>query len=203
MCDGQSEEPQARGKLIGLDRRELLLDHANGDKEAFAELMSIYRAPVYTYLVRLGIEGAARDDLFQEVFIKIHCAASAYDPAFALVPWIYTIVANTARSFYRKERIRGLSGESIEMEASQEPASDEKLAARETALWLQAALKKLPFDQREVLLLCSTGSLQQEDVGKILNMPHNTVKTNLRRARMSLAKALMQRNARISSEAAR
>ena len=43
-----------------------LLRHIAGEQGAFAELVSRYRAPVYSYLARCGIDPADRDDLFQD-----------------------------------------------------------------------------------------------------------------------------------------
>ena len=57
-------------------------------------LVSRYRAAVYSYLVRCGVAEADRDDLFQEIFIRIHRAASRYRPDCPLHPWLFTIVAN-------------------------------------------------------------------------------------------------------------
>ena len=62
------------------DERELLLRHLGGEPGAFADLVSRYRAPVYSYLLRCGVAEPDRDDLFQEIFIRIHRSASRYRP---------------------------------------------------------------------------------------------------------------------------
>jgi RNA polymerase sigma-70 factor (ECF subfamily) len=66
---------------------------------------------------------------------------------------------------------------------------------RETLGWLEQALLALPPTQREVLLLTSVVGLRQQDVAQFLNLPLNTVKTHLRRARLALAAGLADRNA--------
>ena len=48
-------------------------------------------------------------------------------------------------------------------------------------------IAQLPLAQREVLILAAVEGFQQSEVSRILDMPLNTVKTNLRRARMTLA----------------
>jgi RNA polymerase sigma-70 factor (ECF subfamily) len=65
----------------------------------------------------------------------------------------------------------------------------------ETLAWLAQALPGLPLDQREVLLLGSVGGLRLQDIATVLDTPLNTVKTLMRRARMSLAKALAEHGA--------
>ncbi len=52
----------------------------------------------------------------------------------------------------------------------------------------------LPPMQREVLLLTAVVGLRQLDVAQSLNLPLNTVKTHLRRARLALAAGLAERN---------
>ena len=75
-----------------------LVAHRDGDSEAFAKLVQRYRRPVFGYLVHGGVPESDRDDLFQEIFIKIHQRADQYDAARPLHPWLFTVVANTVRS---------------------------------------------------------------------------------------------------------
>jgi len=191
MTEGSGE---STGEVVGLDRRELLIRHAAGDKAAFSELMESYRAPVYTYLIRCGVPPASRDDLFQEIFIKIHLGASSYTPEKPLANWLFTIVANTTRSFFRKEKVRALLGGKATSGERTAASPDELLEAKETAGFVGEALQKLPFKQRQILLLCTTAGLSQEEVADMLGLPLNTIKTCLRRARLFLASSLANKN---------
>ena len=70
--------PEPKIHAVRADERQLLLRHREGDPEAFGALVKEYRGPVYAYLTRCGIETDLRDDLFQDIFIKIHRAAASY-----------------------------------------------------------------------------------------------------------------------------
>ena len=183
-------------RVVRPDERQLLLRHREGDAEAFAELVAEYRAPVYSYLARCGVDPSDRDDLFQEVFIKIHRAADSYDPERPLHPWVFTIVSNTVRSHLRKRRVRqlvfGTSGDAAGAQDVADPAPDgeRRTAARETAAVVQRELAGLRLVQREVVLLACVEKLPQKDIAAVLGIPVNTVKTHLRRARLALAGAL-------------
>src|SRR5687768_12742063 len=96
------------GPVVMLEERRLLSRHLEGDQQAFTELVRAYRSPVYGYLVRCGVAESARDDLFQEVFLKIHGAAKSYTPERDLKPWLFTIVANTVRSHFRRKKIEAM-----------------------------------------------------------------------------------------------
>ncbi len=194
--------PEDPGRAVTADERELLLRHRQGEDGAFAELVARYRAPVYGYLVRCGVEPAARDDLFQEIFLKIHHAAWSYAPERSLHPWLFTIVANAVRSHARKRRVRRLVfpiGDASERE-SPLPDGQQLLEAQETAHWLDRALERLPQVQREVVLLCCVENLPQAEVAHMLSLRVNTVKTHLRRARLALARALGHRQPRRQPE---
>jgi RNA polymerase sigma-70 factor (ECF subfamily) len=180
-----------------VNERELLLLHRDGDPAAFPRLLAAYRRPVYSYLIRCGVPESDRDDLFQDVFIKIHAAAGRYDAARPLHPWLFTIVANTVRTYHRKNRVRDLVFTApAESEPRSMQADSEKLAAaRQTAAWLEREIEKLPLAQQEVLILTCIENLPQREVAEILGLPVNTVKTHLRRARQGLIRKLTVRNA--------
>jgi RNA polymerase sigma-70 factor (ECF subfamily) len=183
--------------MVRLEERDLLVRHRKGDPDAFAELMECYRAPVYGYLVRCVAEPEAREDLFQEIFMRIHHAAWSYRPERPLHPWVFTIVANTVRTHHRRRRVRQLvfSGPPRRAPAAHSPDGHQMLEAKETATWLDDALRRLPAAQREVVVLVCMESLSQQEVSEILGVPVNTVKTRLRRGRMALAEELERRNA--------
>ena len=82
---------------VPLDETSLLPRHRQGDQYAFPELLECYRSPVYGYLVRCGIGASARDDLFQEIFAKIHRAAASYQSDRPLKPWLDQATVKRAR----------------------------------------------------------------------------------------------------------
>lgn len=203
----RTETKHEPAHVVGLDTRQLLVRHLKGDALAFPELITRYQAQVYSYLIRCGIDGTSRDDLFQEIFLKVHLAAAQYQPERPFEPWLFTIVANTARSFFRKARVRELitpQDRPHEWEDKHvDTTTSEHLAqAKETTLWLEGRLKTLPFAQREVVVLCCFKNLSQKDVAAILNIPLSTVKTHLHRGRAALAKALVRRLAQCKKEVA-
>ena len=176
----------------------LLVAHREGDRDAFSQLVERYRRPVFGYLVRCGIADADRDDLFQEIFIKIHQRAHQYDKARPLHPWLFTVVANTVRTYLRKQKLRSYfvwepaSAEvpdvpdvpDVKDIRDDAPNAEALASAQQTKAWLERAIQSLPMPQREVLILRTIENLPLKDIASILEMPINTVKTHVRRARM-------------------
>lgn len=188
-----AEETAAPGpEVVDLEERGWLARHCRGDATAFPALMAAYRRPVYGFLVRGGVAESDRDDLFQSIFLKIHGAAESYDPSRPLAPWLFTIVANSLRNHFRSKAAALPASPQEDPGETADPAADPEriAAARETVAWLEAAIHALPLAQREVLLLVTVAGLGQQDTAEALEMPLNTVKTHLRRARLALAAEL-------------
>ncbi|MEM9191368.1 MAG: RNA polymerase sigma factor [Myxococcota bacterium] len=119
--------------VIPISDSVLLSRHVRGDRSAFRELMKLYAAPIYGYLTRAGLFGAERDDLFQEIFEKIHRAAQRQVPEGELRPWVFSIAVNTVRSHYRKDKVRSvvtLDSEEGESTAAKGPSPERGDPAR-------------------------------------------------------------------------
>ncbi len=171
---------------------EAIARAAAGDPGAFRVLLSAHKDAVYGYLCRCGFDAALREDLAQEVFVKVHAGLPSYRPERPLRAWIITIAANTVRSHLRRRR-PPTTGEVDRLIEGGAPDAFATTVGHETAALLDQALATLPMVQREVVLLCCVEMLPQEQVAQALDMPVNTVKTHLRRARIALAAYLERR----------
>lgn len=199
-AEDAAEEHGAR--VIALSERALLERHRAGDRAAFVELVEQWQARIHGYLARSGVAGAERDDLFQEVFLRVHRGLAESAPVGPLGPWIFAIAVNAVRSHFRKTKVRAvvaLREDAGDATADHAPSPESALALRETTAWLEAQVERLPLEQREALLLCAVHGLELRDAAEALGVPVDTVKTRLRRARLALAEArarLVMREAR-------
>jgi len=175
---------------IDLIERSWLKKHRAGDKTAFRDLMQSYRKPVYSYLKRCGLEKNCCDDLFQDIFFKIHKNSSSYNPKQRLSPWIFTIAVNTVRNYIRDNKTEKTHLSLVDDSSLQlvdESASPEKITqSTQQIQWLEKAVLKLPSIQSQVLNLLLIDGLKLQQVAEILELPVNTVKTHSHRARQSL-----------------
>jgi RNA polymerase sigma-70 factor (ECF subfamily) len=178
--------------IIDLEERSWLAQHLKGDKGAFAKLMQAYRKPIYSYLVRCGLDKSTRDDLFQDIFFKIHKSAQQYDPANKLSPWLFTIAANTVKNHIRDQKPDHIQ-KSLDISEVHElhlvdsaPTPEKQNDSSHSIQWLQQALLELPKAQAQALNLAIIDGLKIKEVAAILKQPVSTVKTHIRRARQSL-----------------
>jgi RNA polymerase sigma-70 factor (ECF subfamily) len=197
MSGSDGRELTVVGGAPESEEKDLILRHLEGDGDAFAELVGRYRAPVYSYLARCGVATDDRDDVFQDIFIRIHRGAASYDPGRPLHPWLFTIVANAVRNHLRRQRVRSLVGpaDQVGETTARNPGAERVTAGRQTMAWLEERIKELPLARREVLLLACVENLPLSEVAAVLGLPLGTVKTHLRRARLTLAEELAHRNA--------
>ena len=179
------------------DSDELALVRAirAGDRDAFERLVWLYHRRIFAVAYRMVGSRADAEDICQEVFWKVYRNLNRYDPARPLLPWVRRIACNHTLNFLRRRRIERRLFEGAEESGEARTAdgripADEVLLAEERERRLQGALLRLPPPQRIVFALKYVEDLTAEEIGQALNVPRNTVKTWLYRARETLRRAL-------------
>jgi RNA polymerase sigma-70 factor (ECF subfamily) len=169
---------------------------AAGEPAACAELVSGHERMVYQLALHLlGDRDEARD-LSQEVFFSVFRTIQNFRGQSALKTWIYRIVINQARNKQRWWRRRHKADQvSLDQHVAahgdlRQPgdhtAPDRAYARKELAERLWAALDRLPFDQRTVIVLREIDGLSYEEIAYSLGVAIGTVKSRLTRARQTL-----------------
>ncbi len=197
-----STRPAPSDVVIHVEHRMLLQRHLRGDADAFTALVADLGGPVWRTLGRCGVPASDRDDLFQEVFVKVHRHAATFQADRPLKPWVLAIALNTVRSFFARRRV-DTDLEALPERASREPSSQALLEARESASWIEERVGRLPAAQRDIVVMICLEGVAQKDVAAALGLPVNTVKTHLRRARLALAEDLQRRAVALNREAGR
>jgi len=201
---GEGVAPDA--EVIAISDRVLLERHVRGDREAFATLVRTHAPRVYGYLARAGVSPSDRDDLFQDVFCKVHRASLKQLPDGNVRAWILAIAVNAHRDFLRRRKVRGVVKSDDDLDQKTEhadPSPERQAETRQKTRFVEDAMQTLPDAQREALLLCTVEGLSLGDAARALDVPTNTVKTRLRRARLALAEAMRRRQLRQEREVSR
>jgi len=107
--------------------------------------------------------------------------------------WLLTIVRHTC--FTRLRRERGRAGvtaydDAIHGAADEAQSPESRLASRDAAARVQAALDRLPPKFREVIVLRELEGLTYQEIGHIVRVPAGTVMSRLARARRRMLRAL-------------
>jgi RNA polymerase sigma-70 factor (ECF subfamily) len=127
----------------------LMARYADGDGEAFTELFDRYEPRAYAYFLRRTGTPDRAEDLYQELFLRIHRARDDFDPARPFAPWLFRIAHRLlVDDLRRAHRAHELPSAGAEW-ASEGPSSEERLAEREL---LGQALAGLSEEDRHILL---------------------------------------------------
>ena len=153
------------------------------DREAFKQLFQHFAPRVKSFMLRSGADSATADDLAQEALSAVWRKARLYSPEKGNpTSWIFTIVRNLRIDRLRRERVWQPLPEDHGEVPTDDIAPDEMLSRQERINTLRDALKVLPEEQREVIMLSYLEGLAHSDIAARLNVPIGTVKSRMRLA---------------------
>jgi RNA polymerase sigma-70 factor, ECF subfamily len=152
---------------------------ARSDGEALAELYDRFGRVAYGLALRVLRDEKLAEDAVQEGFLAAWRNADRFMPERAnAAAWLLTLVHRRAVDLVRREERRRADP----LPASAEPAQD----SAEQDAWLrferervQAALRKLPDQQREALELAYYGGFTQSELAERLGQPVGTIKSRM------------------------
>ncbi|MDB4561774.1 sigma-70 family RNA polymerase sigma factor [bacterium] len=179
-----------------LDRgAELMLAWQGGDEQAFHELVDVYSGQVYALLTRfLGRGHPGREDLVQEVFLRVVKARARYTATARFSTWLYTIVWRICINETERSRSRrhlsldaGLDDEGgLELPDSAELDPAEGVARADVIREVRAAIAELPDSQRIAMVLARYHSLSFAEIADVVGSSEKAIKSMIHRARESL-----------------
>ena len=180
---------------VGGRESALIQRCAIGDEIACTELVGDHQRMVVQLAMNLLGDRDEALDLSQEVFLRVFRTIHHFRGQSSLRTWIYRIAVNQARNRHRFWRRRHRADQvSLDEHLathgdfiSEGEATPERvLAQKELAARLQAALDRLPFDQRTAIVLREIDGLSYDEIAFSLGVAVGTVKSRLTRARQAL-----------------
>jgi len=168
-----------------------------GDDGAFERLVEEYQAPVFAMLRRLLGPSAALEDLAQEAFIRIWRSRERYRPEGKFSTLLYRVTYNLALNWIRDVRRKPVSGLPREASGTLSEPQDTRESAGGTPLdrevWgerIAEALQALPENQRAALVFQHYDGLDLAEIGEVLDISPQAVKSLLHRAREGMRELL-------------
>jgi RNA polymerase sigma-70 factor (ECF subfamily) len=173
---------------------DLLAAHADGDPDAFGELVRRHRDRLWAVALRtLGDREEAADAL-QDALVSAFRAgrgSSAFRGDSAVTTWLHRIVVNACLDRVRRRAARPADPLP---ETTEVPARGDDVASLVTGLDVTAALATLPVEQRSALVLVDMYGWSVEDAAQVLECAVGTVKSRCARGRARLLPLLRERN---------
>jgi len=125
------------------------------------------------------------EDIVADAFVVTFERIQQYDSQRPFAPWFHRIVVNLALKWLRQDR-RYASWEAVEERYSDAFQPDDVAIHNESRQAIEAALFRLPAEQRVAIVLRFYMDLEEREIANLLNVPLGTVKWRLRRARKTL-----------------
>ena len=170
---------------------------AQGNEDAFAQLVALHEKRVYTLALRMTGNREDAADVAQEAFLSAWRGLPSFRGDAGFSTWLYRLTSNTAVDHLRKTRRQrteaSLNDDALSLDAAdpaptpQDQAESESL--REAVRW---GLGELSPEHRKVLLLREYQELSYEEIADRLSVDLGTVKSRISRARAALRKILLQ-----------
>jgi len=169
---------------LRMDEQELIRRVQDGDEEAFAQIMALYKDKIVNYLYQFTGDYQKAVELSQETFVRVYFKADKYRPIAPLSSWIYTIASNLAKT--EAKRARRMTTVSIEEVVNHYSAGTfyEDPADPGLTRNLREARYRIP------VVLKDMEGFSQEEIARIIKRPVGTVKARISRGREQLKKQL-------------
>lgn len=187
--DDEADEPQPGHRDLSADA-DLVHRHADGDPNAFEEIVKAHEKRVYGVAFRMVGNSEDARDVSQEVFINAFRALPRFRVEAPLSVWFYRATVNSSINLLRRRRpTTSLDEAGYGMPDGSRSPDDLALAA-DTGDAVHEALERLSDEYRAVVILRDLEDLDYAEVANALDIPIGTVRSRLHRARAQLAELL-------------
>lgn len=168
---------------------ELIRAAQAGDRDALITLLRDIEAHVYrTAFYMVGNEHDAMDAA-QEALIRIYTKINSYEEKALFKTWVQRIVTNICIDKFRRKKPT-VSIEEHNMNFSTDFNIEDKLILTDVAKDIREAIDRLPEHHRSVVVLRYLQDFSYNEIAESLDLPLNTVKSYLYRARQQLQSLL-------------
>jgi len=159
--------------------RDLALQASQLDALAFGGLYRHYFPQILQFVASRVTGYQEAEDLTNAIFEKAYSAIGRYQPSPAqFSTWLYTIARNSIIDHYRKRRLPVQDDAEAEMLATVDPREDPEasILGDERRRYLQAALKHLTEEQRQVVGCRFFFNLSIQEVASLMHKTEGAVK---------------------------
>ena len=170
------------------------LDH--GNQQAYAELLRLYRNPIYYMLLKMMNNPNDAEDLTMEAFGKAFKNLDQYSPEFAFSTWLFKIAANNCIDFMRKKNsmpncidqdLFNLEINLNDVNGGMPDTPEERIIEKQKIIMLRNAVDQLRPKYKQLIELRYFKEYSYEEISQELGISLGNVKIQLFRAKEILA----------------
>jgi RNA polymerase sigma factor (sigma-70 family) len=179
--------------------RELVSRVLAGDRDAFRDLVQAHQRLVSHVVFRIVRDPRDREEVCQDVFIRVYQKLDQFNHESALGTWIARIAYRLSLNHLERRRIplyddlrpdeTGVSSVD-QLPAAWASPLDEAEGAQLRA-FVRARVDELPVQYRTVVTLYHLEEMAVGEIAAVMDLPEGTVKSHLFRARRMLKEKLV------------
>ena len=182
--------------MTGEQERAWVAAARRGDQGAFEELVRLYEKRVLALTRRMCRNPEDAAEAAQEAFLAAWQGLEGFREESSFSTWLYRLASNACVDLLRREGRRqaavSLDDEELNLDVpSPMPSPQEEAERRELGEQIEAGLRALPPEYREVLVLRELHQLRYEEIGEALGLDLGTVKSRISRGRKRLRSFLL------------
>ena len=132
----------------------------------------------------LGVPRGELEDVAQDVCVKLASILRSFDGRSAFTSWLYRVTLNAVRDMQRARSRRGRNADRYAEVAPDEYLPDQEDSAAAKELW--NAVRRLPDQQRDAVLLIYAEGMSHAEAGVIMGCKEATVSWHVHEAKKTL-----------------
>lgn len=183
---------------------DLALRYRDGDLAAFEELYRRHSGGLYRFIAWRSPRREWVDEIVQDSWAALHQARGRYVASASFRTFLYQIARNRLIDLIRHDPRTLLESElgaagglaALADGQGQGATPEEALDARQQTTLLHRAIRALPDEQREALVLQQFSGLALDEIAALCGVPLETIKSRLRYAMRKLRDQLATDTAR-------
>lgn len=173
-----------------------LIEQAKTDREAFGQLYEIYVGRIYNYVYYRTGNADDAEDLTAKIFVRAMQHIHRYeDQGVPFSAWLYRIAHNLVANWHRDNSRRKLiSLDDVSNWRVYEDGPEFAAQLTEDKDALLAAIRRLPADRQELLILKFVERLSNAEIGEIMGRSEGAIKSLYHRTLLSLKEDFQSRD---------
>ena len=168
---------------------ELMSAVARGNLSGMSEIYERRHRSLFRFFFRLTGRQAVSEDLVHEVFLRMIRYRHTYQAGDNFEAWMYRIARNAFADQTKKHRLETpVESSELEVFEGSGPNAFDSVAKQQDLALLHRALRELPGDKRELIVMSRFQGLTHEQIGHITGAETGTVKVRVFRAMKEMGK---------------
>jgi RNA polymerase sigma-70 factor, ECF subfamily len=162
----------------------------------FSLIFNKYKVKIFNYVIKMVSDRMTAEDIVQNTFLKLYENLELIKHKESINYWLFRTARNEIYGWYRKKKFANKvfdQSDIQEIEVTSEYDIPEEVEMKEISGIISTELELLPENQKEVFVLKEYGGLSYREIGDIMGIDENLVKSRLFKVRQKLTERLTKR----------